>query len=96
MSAWSDASEPRGAYGRIRNLEADRYTDGERDRVRAVARPTTPGRSSAELQLDHVFLHDARRALGIGVRAGDRLGGGLGLVLEWSSASPSAVGSRRP
>ncbi|MEO7731264.1 MAG: translocation/assembly module TamB domain-containing protein [Kofleriaceae bacterium] len=86
MSAWSEASEPRGGYGRIRHLEADRYTAGQGDRVRAVARPTTPGRSSAELQLDHMFLHDARRALGIGVRAGDRLGGGLGLVFEWSSS----------
>jgi hypothetical protein len=58
--------------------------------VRAVARPTTPGRSTAELQLDHMFLRDARRALGIGVRAGDRLGGGVGLVLEWSSGPSTA------
>ena len=85
VTAWADASEPRGAYGRIRNLEADRYTAGERNRVRAIARPTTPGRSTAELQLDHVWLHDARKALGIGVRVGDRLGGGVGLIFEWSS-----------
>ena len=85
VAAWADASEPRGAYGRIRNLEADRYTAGERNRVRTVARPTTPGRSTAELQLDHMFLHDDRKALGIGLRAGDRLGGGVGLIFEWSS-----------
>jgi hypothetical protein len=85
VAAWADASEPRGAYGRIRNLEADRYTAGERNRVRTVGRPTTPGRSTAELQLDHMFLHDDRKALGIGFRAGDRLGGGVGLVFEWSS-----------
>lgn len=84
VAAWADASEPRGSYGRIRNLEADRYTAGDRNRVRAVARPTVPGRSTAELQLDHMFLHDARKALGIGVRAGDRLGGGVGLIFEWS------------
>ena len=63
VAAWADASEPRGAYGRIRNLEADRYTAGDRNRVRAVARPTTPGRSTAELQLDHMFIHDDRKAL---------------------------------
>ena len=96
MSAWSDASEPRGGYGRIRNVEADRYTAGERNRLRVVARPTSPGRSSAELQLDHMFLHDDRRALGIGVRAGDRLGGGLGLVLEWSSDAPDPPSAPSP
>lgn len=85
VTAWSDATEPRGAYGRIRNLEADRYTAGDRNRVRTIARPTVPGRSTAELQLDHMFLHDGRKALGIGLRAGDRLGGGVGLVFEWSS-----------
>jgi hypothetical protein len=85
VAAWADASEPRGAYGRIRNLEADRYTAGERNRVRTVGRPTTPGRSTAELQLDHMFLHDDRKALGVGLRAGDRIGGGVGLVFEWSS-----------
>lgn len=85
VTSWSDASDPRGAYGRIRHLEADRYTAGDRNRVRTVARPSVPGRSTAELQLDHMFLHDDRKALGIGVRAGDRLGGGVGLVFEWSS-----------
>ncbi len=45
VAAWADASEPRGGYGRIRNLEADRYTAGDRNRVRTVARPTTPGRA---------------------------------------------------
>lgn len=87
VAAWADAAEPRGAYGRIRNLEADRYTAGDRNRVRTVARPTTPGRSTAELQLDHMFLHDDRKALGIGLRAGDRLGGGVGLIFEWSSGA---------
>lgn len=86
VTAWADAAEPRGAYGRIRNLEADRYTTGNRNRIRTLARPTTPGRSTAELQLDHLLLHDARKLLGIGVRAGDRLGGGVGLIFEWSSS----------
>jgi hypothetical protein len=83
--AWADPSEARGAYGRIRNLEAERYTADRSARVRVVGRPTTPGRSSAELQLDHVWLDRARVLFGAGLRAGDRLGGGLGLFVEWSS-----------
>lgn len=50
-----------------------------------LGRPTVPGRSTTELQLDRMFLHDTRKALGIGLRAGDRLGGGIGLVFDWSS-----------
>jgi len=85
VSAWADWTEARGAYGRIRNLEADRYVWQDRYRVRTVGRPLTPGRSTAELQLDRMFIQSSRAALGVGFRAGDRLGGGVGLVLEWSS-----------
>jgi hypothetical protein len=84
--AWADPNEPRGAYGRIRNLEADRYSADRSARVRVVGRPTTPGRSTGELQLDHLWLDSARVLFGAGLRAGDRLGGGVGLVFEWSSA----------
>ncbi|MEJ7599234.1 MAG: translocation/assembly module TamB domain-containing protein [Kofleriaceae bacterium] len=84
-SAWADATEARGTYGRIRNLELDRYWAGDAFRFRAVGRPTAPGRSTGELQLDHLFAHDARRAFGVGLRAGDRLGGGVGLFFDWSS-----------
>ena len=38
-----------------------------------------------ELQLDKVLLHSDRTVMGVGLRAGDRIGGGLGLFLEWSS-----------
>lgn len=85
VSAWADPTEARGAYGRIRNVEAERYTATEDARVRAVARPTTPGRSTAELQWDRVLVHDAHTVFGAGLRAGDRLGGGVGLFFEWSS-----------
>ena len=84
-SAWSDASEPRGAYGRIRNLELDRYAYRDSMRFRLVGRPNAPGRSTGELQLEHLFVHDDRKAFGVGVRAGDRLGGGVGLTFDWSS-----------
>jgi hypothetical protein len=85
IAAWADPSEPRGAYGRIRNLEADRYAADRSGRIRVVGRPTTPGRSTAELQLDHLWVDTGRLLFGAGLRAGDRLGGGLGLFLEWSS-----------
>lgn len=86
FSAWADWTESRGAYGRIRNAEADRYVWSDRYRVRTIGRPLTPGRSTTELQLDRMFIQSSRAALGIGLRAGDRLGGGVGLVLEWSSS----------
>jgi len=83
MSAWGDPYRSR--YGRIENVEAEKYARDERSRVRAVMRPQTPGRSSAELQYDRLLIHNDRAAAGVGVRAGDRLGGGVGLFLEWSS-----------
>ena len=86
IATWADPSEPRGAYGQIRNLEADRYAADRSARVRVVGRPTAPGRSTAELQLDHLWVDTGRVLFGAGLRAGDRLGGGLGLFLEWSSA----------
>ena len=83
ISAWADPY--RSPYGRIENLEAEKYARDERSRVRAVMRPQTPGRSSAELQYDRLLIHNDRAAAGIGVRAGDRLGGGVGVFVEWSS-----------
>jgi hypothetical protein len=86
IAAWADPSEPRGAYGRIRNLEAARYAEDRSGRVRVVGRPTVPGRSTAEVQLDHLWLDTGRALFGAGLRAGDRIGGGLALFFEWSSA----------
>ncbi|MEO8845713.1 MAG: translocation/assembly module TamB domain-containing protein [Kofleriaceae bacterium] len=86
IAAWADPSEPRGAYGQIRNLEADRYAADRSRRVRVVGRPTVPGRSTAEVQVDHLWLDTGRALVGAGLRAGDRLGGGLALFFEWSSA----------
>jgi translocation-and-assembly-module (TAM) inner membrane subunit TamB-like protein len=84
FAAWADPYVSPDAYGRIQNMEADKY--GDHTRIRALVRPPTPGRSSAELQYDRLFFDDNRRAFGIGLRGGDRGGGGLGLFYEWSSS----------
>ncbi|MFT3697485.1 MAG: translocation/assembly module TamB domain-containing protein [Kofleriaceae bacterium] len=84
VAAWADPAEPRGSYGRIRNLDAARYADDRKARVRVVGRPTVPGRSTAELQLDHLWVDTSTLLVGAGLRAGDRFGGGLGLFVEWS------------
>jgi hypothetical protein len=76
------------AYGHdhITHVEAERYADDRRSRTRAVMRPATPGRSASELQWDRILVTSDRAAIGVGVRAGSRLGGGVGLFIEWSSA----------
>jgi hypothetical protein len=79
ISAWADPS----AYGRIQHVEAERHIDNAR--IRAVTRPSTPGRSSAELHYDRMLIDTDRAAVGVGVRAGDRGGGGVGVFVEWSS-----------
>lgn len=85
IQAWADATEPTGGYGQIRDMEAERYSKNEGARVRAVVRPPQPGRSNAELQLDRVFVHHDRGVFGVGLRAGDRVGGGAAIFVEWSS-----------
>jgi autotransporter translocation and assembly factor TamB len=83
IHAWSDPSK----YGEVSNLEADKYGKAGKTRVRATVRPahTSPGRSSAELGYDRMLINNDRAAVGVGVRAGDRLGGGVGVFVEWSS-----------
>ncbi len=85
INAWSDPSAAK--YGEIANMEADKYGKDGKTRVRATVRPaqTSPGRSSAELGYDRMLINNDRAAVGVGVRAGDRLGGGVGLFFEWSS-----------
>ncbi len=83
LSAWSDPAD--SAYGQIKHVEAERYTSGDKTRIKAVVRPTTPGRSTSEIQVDRMLMHTDRAAVGVGVRAGDRVGGGVGVFLEWSS-----------
>lgn len=83
ITAYADPYHDDRSYGRIENVEADHYT--KHSRVRAVTRPPTPGRSSAELQWDRLFINDDQTAMGVGIRAGSRLGGGVGVFVEWSS-----------
>jgi hypothetical protein len=83
IAAWSDPADSK--YGQIKHVEAERYNATDTTRVRAVVRPQQPGRSAAEIQVDRLLIHSDRAAAGIGVRAGDRLGGGVGFFVEWSS-----------
>lgn len=82
ISAWAD---PTRGYGQLTNMEAESYAKDNKSRVRAVVRPSTPGRSNAEVQYDRLLINDEHTAAGVSVRAGDRLGGGVGVFLEWSS-----------
>lgn len=77
VTAWSDHAP------HVTNVEAEKYTRNAR--IRAVVRPPTPGRSENELQYDRLLINSDRSALGVGVRAGDRVGGGVGVFWEWSS-----------
>ncbi len=85
ITAYANPQGAHGVYGRITNVEAERYAADQRSRVRVVVRPPTPGRSDAELQYDRLLINNGTTEVGIGVRAGDRAGGGIGVFLEWSS-----------
>ena len=86
-AAWSDPYAGRGteSYGRIQNYEGEGYSEDGDVRVRARARPRRPGASEHELSVDYLFRNTPRAAFGVGLSAGDRLGGGPGLFFEWSS-----------
>ena len=85
LTAYMDPTRDRAAYGRIENVEAERDARDQRSRVRAVVLPPTPARSSVELQADRLLINTDHIAVGVGVRAGDRGGGGVGVFVEWSS-----------
>jgi hypothetical protein len=87
VAAWSDAYDGRGtdSYGQLRHFEVEGYDADGDFRVRATTRPEAAGQSEAELSFDWLWAHDAQTAFGVGINAGDRLGGGPGIFLEWSS-----------
>jgi hypothetical protein len=85
MNAWADPHDARGGYGRIQHLEADRYSADGKTRVRATARPPTPGQSGAELEVGRLFVNEPHTKAGVAVVGGSRLGGGPAVFLEWAS-----------
>ena len=85
INAWADPHDDRGAYGRVRHLEADRYSATGKTRIRAAARPTTMGQSSAELEIGHLFVNEPHTKVGAAIVAGSRIGGGPALFFEWAS-----------
>ncbi|MBW2529571.1 MAG: translocation/assembly module TamB domain-containing protein [Deltaproteobacteria bacterium] len=87
VAAWSDAYDGRGttAYGEVRHLEAEGYNESGSLRVRAEVRERGAGQSASELGLDWLWVNTPQTAVGVGVNAGSRLGGGPGLFFEWSS-----------
>lgn len=85
IDAWADPYDMPESYGRLRHLEADRYSEDGKTRVRATARPPVAGRSDAEIELDWLFSNTSRTIFGVGVVGGNRLGGGPAAFIEWSS-----------
>jgi len=85
VSAWADPYAGKRSYGRVENFEGETYSTNQKSRVRVVTRAPTQGRSQAEVHVDRMLINDDRKAVGVGVRAGSRLGGGVGLFFEWTS-----------
>lgn len=84
VAAWSDPYDD-GRYGRIEHFRGERYFADGKGRVVAQKRPAGVARSEADLEVDYLFVNDARTLFGVGAAAGTRGGGGPGVVLEWSS-----------
>jgi hypothetical protein len=85
VSTWADPYDDRFSYGKIRHLEAERYSESGKTRIRATSRPPAMGQSNAELEADYLMLNGKRTKAGAGLTAGSRLGGGPSLFFEWSS-----------
>jgi AsmA family/TamB, inner membrane protein subunit of TAM complex len=87
VAAWADAYDGRGteSYGKLQRYEAEGYSEDGKFRVRASAQPEQAGASEHELSFDYLFNNTPQTAFGVGVSAGDRLGGGPGIFFEWSS-----------
>lgn len=87
IAAWSDAYDGRGTidYGEMRHLQAEGYNEAGTMRVRAEVRPRGAGQSASALGLDWLWVNTPQTAIGVGVEAGSRLGGGPSLFFEWSS-----------
>jgi hypothetical protein len=85
INAWSDPYDDRTAYGKIRHLEAERYSESGKTRIRVNSRPPTTGQSDAEVEAGYLLMNGARTKAGVGVVGGSRAGGGPVLFFDWSS-----------
>lgn len=86
MNTYADPSWSRFSYGRFQHLEAERYTDNGKWRVKTTSRPSVIGQSEAEVEYAHIFANTPRTVSGIGLLGGTRVGGGPAVFWEWSSA----------
>ena len=86
VSGYADPYEDRASYGQLNHFDGERTTDDGHTRVKAVSQPPRVGESSNAVELDYLFWNRGRTAAGVGVRGGDRGGGGPGLFFEWNSA----------
>tara|TARA_R110002096_G_scaffold436057_1_gene666549 strand:- start:8706 stop:12737 length:4032 start_codon:yes stop_codon:yes gene_type:complete len=85
FAVWSRPYDANTTYGQLRYLDATRYLADGAARLRLMLRPQQIGRSSSEAHLDRLFVDSESVQLGVGLRAGSRLGGGVGLFFEWTS-----------
>jgi len=83
---WANPYDARDSYGRLVNLDGEKFGSDGKSRVRVKARPPTAGASDAEIGWDYLLDNSSRTLFGVGVTAGSRIGGGPGLFFEWSSA----------
>ena len=81
----SSSTDSKGSYGRLSRVEAQRYDDNGRRRLRISTRPLSPGQSEGEIAHEWLFQNDKQVVSGAGVQAGTRLGGGPTVFWEWSS-----------
>ena len=81
----SSPDDSRFSYGHLSRLNAERYADGGKRRLRLTTRPLAPGQSEGEAAYEWLFQNSKQVVSGVGVQAGTRLGGGPTVFWEWSS-----------
>jgi hypothetical protein len=85
MNTLADPSTGRFAYGRFQTLEAERYSEDGKRRLRVTSRAPVIGQSDGEVEFDLVFQNDPQVVSGVGILGGTRAGGGPAVFWEWSS-----------
>lgn len=86
MNTYADPSIHRFSYGRFQNLEAERYTENGKWRLKTTSRAPVIGQSEGEVEYSRLFLNTPRVVSGVGLLGGTRVGGGPAVFWEWSSA----------